>query len=148
MKALVDYKLVAANVKDKKRLITYKLKSILDYAKDLEKEEITKINNYVEKEIPKQIKDYQMIMSDNRIIGCLLIEKYADGILLNEIYIEKNYRKKGLGTDIIQRILKEHSKVYLWVYKENSIAIKLYQKLGLKIQEETETRYFMKYEKN
>ncbi len=35
--------------------------------------------------------------------------------------------------------------IYLWVYKKNSKAISLYKKIGFKIIDESESRYYMKY---
>lgn len=148
MKNYKDYKLECATKNDIELLISYKLTTILDYAKDLPKEEIEKITNYVKTSIPNQIDDYEIIIINNKKIGCLLLEKYEDGILINELYLDKNYRRKGIGTNILNNILNNNSKVYLWVYKENTIALNLYKKLGFKIKETTETRYFMQYDKN
>lgn len=44
-------------------------------------------------------------------------------------------------------ILDNNDVVYLWVYKENEKAISLYKKLGFNVIEETESRYYMKYNK-
>mgnify|MGYP003207452642 FL=1 len=44
-------------------------------------------------------------------------------------------------------ILNNNDVVYLWVYKENEKAISLYKKLGFNVIEETESRYYMKYNK-
>ena len=76
----------------------------------------------------------------------MLTEEF-DGKLINEIYLEEEYRNKGIGSDIIKNIINVHDIVYLWVYKLNSKAISLYKKLGFIIIEETDTRYYMKYEK-
>ena len=43
-----------------------------------------KITNYVQNTIASQIKDYQIIIANKQKIGCLLLEKYQDGVLLNE----------------------------------------------------------------
>lgn len=145
MKNNKDYKLESATKDDIELLTTYKLASILDYAKDLSKDESEKITNYVKFTIPTQIRDYKIITINRKKVGCLLLEKYEDGILLNELYLDKNYRKKGIGTDILTDILNNNPKVYLWVYKENDNALNLYKRLGFKIKEETETRYFMTY---
>ena len=144
MKNYEAYKLECATKDDTELLISYKLATILDYAKNLPKQEIEKINNYVKSAVPTKIDDYKIIVIDNTKVGCLLLEKYEDGILLNELYLDKNYRRKGIGTNILNNILNNSSKVYLWVYKENAIALNLYKKLGFKIQKATETRYFMK----
>ena len=147
MKNENDFKLKRATKDDLELLKAYKLATILDYAYDLPKEEINKITNYVNKTVSKQIKDYQVIVINNEKVGCLLLEKYIDGILLSEIYLDKNYRRKGIGTKILTNVLNNNPIVYLWVYKKNITALNLYKKLGFKINKTTETRYFMKYAK-
>ena len=148
MKNNMDYKLECATKDDIELLISYKLANIFNYAKNLPKEEIEKITNYVKSNVPMQIGDYEIIIINNKKIGCLLLKKYEDGILLDELYLDKNYRRKGIGTSILNNILNNNSKVYLWVYKENTPALNLYKKLGFKIKENTETRYFMQYNKS
>ncbi len=148
MKNYKAYKLESATKNDIELLISYKLATILDYAKDLPKGEIEKITNYVKTTVPTQIDDYKIIIINNKKIGCLLLEKYEDGILLSELYLDKNYRRKGIGTNILNNVLNNNFKVYLWVYKENTLALNLYKKLGFKIKETTENRYFMQYDKS
>ena len=141
------YNLVKATDKDIPKLIKYKLASILDYDKEITPEEKERITNFVKKTIPNQINDYNVIVIDNKIIGCLYFEPYQDGILLNEIYLEEEYRNQGIGTDIIKNILQSNPKVYLWVYKENKKALKLYQSLNFTIKETEEKRYLMVFKK-
>ena len=141
------YYLLKATSKDIAKLIQYKLASILDYDKEITPEEKESITNFVKKSIPNQINDYKAIEIDNKIIGCLYLEPYQDGILLNEIYLEEDYRNQGIGTDIIKNILQNNSKIYLWVYKENKKALKLYQSLNFTIKETEEKRYLMVFKK-
>ena len=141
----MKYDLLNATNNDIDYIKKAKLYSIFKYAHDLSKDEILKINNYVEKHIPIEMIDYKIVIYDNRKIGCLLVTKKDDGAFLDEIYLEEEYRNKGLGTDIIKNILKINPIVYLWVYKENKKAISLYKKLNFKIIDETENRFYMKY---
>ena len=143
----MKYKLSKSTDEDINRLIDYKKKTIFEYAKDLSENEINKINNYVKNNVPKLLNNYSNIVVDNKIVGCLLLTNKDDGKLLDEIYLEEEYRNKGIGTDIIKDILNNNNIVYLWVYKENEKAISLYRKLGFNIIEETESRYYMKYSK-
>lgn len=143
----MEYKLLTSSNKDINRLIEYKKRTIYEYAKDLSDEEINKINRYITSEVPKLINVYCNIMVDNKIIGCLLLTNKDDGKLLDEIYLEKVYRNKGIGTEIIRDILSNNDIVYLWVYKKNDKVISLYRKLGFNVIEETESRYYMKYNK-
>ncbi len=140
------YKLENASIKDIERIKKYKLNTIFEYAKDLDKEEVEKINNYVNKTITKQICEYKNIFLNNIVIGSFLITKNENSLLLDEIFIEKQYRNKGIGTSIIKGVVsKSNNNVYLWVYKDNIKAIKLYKKLGFLIKEETDSRYYMEY---
>ena len=143
----MEYKLSTSSNKDINRLIEYKKRTIYEYAKDLSNEEIDKINKYVTSEVPKLINDYCNIIVDNKIVGCLLLTNKDDGKLLDEIYLEEEDRNKGIGTEIINDILNNNDIVYLWVYKENEKAISLYKKLEFNVIEETESRYYMKYNK-
>ena len=143
----MEYKLLKSSSNDINRLIEYKKRTIYEYAKDLSAEEINKINRYITSEVPKLINVYCNIMVDNKIIGCLLLTNKDDGKLLDEIYLEKVYRNKGIGTEIIRDILSNNDIVYLWVYKKNDKAISLYRKLGFNVIEETESRCYMKYNK-
>lgn len=143
----MEYRISKSSNKYINRLIEYKKRTIYEYAKDLSNEEIDKINKYVTSEVPKLINDYCNIIVDNKIVGCLLLINKDDGKLLDEIYLEEEYRNKGIGTEIIKDILNNNDIVYLWVYKENKKAISLYKKLGFNVIEETESRYYMKYNK-
>lgn len=143
----MEYKLLKSTSNDINRLIEYKKRTIYEYAKDLSDKEINKINRYIASEVLKLIDVYCNIMVDNKIIGCLLLTNKDDGKLLDEIYLEKVYRNKGIGTEIIRDILSNNDIVYLWVYKKNDKAISLYRKLGFNVIEETESRYYMKYNK-
>ena len=58
-------------------------------------------------------------MCNKNKVGCLLVTKKDDGVILDEIYLEEEYRNKGIGTEIIKNILKNNFIVYLWVYKKN-----------------------------
>ena len=140
----MNYKLMKADIDDVSTLIDYKLKNIFDYAENLSLEEIKQINNYVKSNVPKQIDDYKVICINDKKVGCLLVVNKDDGVLLDEIYLEEKYRNKGIGTSIIKKILSNYNIVYLWVYKLNTRALSLYKKLGFKIIDETETRYYMK----
>lgn len=139
------YKLVKSKENDIERLIEYKKRTIYEYVENLSDEEINKINNYIPNIIPKIINNYYNIIVDENIVGCLLLTNKDDGKLLDEIYLEEQYRNQGIGTDIIKNILRQNNIVYLWVYKKNIKAIKLYKKLGFDIMEETDTRYYMKW---
>lgn len=148
-KKIFNFKIETATINDLERIKYYKLKKIVEYAKSLSEEEMTKIDNYICKSVPTLIKEYKNIIYNKKIIGSILIRKIDDGLLLDEIFIEKEYRNKGIGSSIIKNyVLDNDYNLYLWVYKDNIKAFNLYKKLGFKIKEETDSRYYMEFQKN
>ena len=141
----MEYKLEKATLNDIDKLIEYKKNTIYEYANNIDEEEINKIDNYIINEVPKLLDDYLNIIVDGKKVGCVLITKKDDGKLLDEIYLEEDYRCLGIGSMIIKNILESNNIVYLWVYKDNIKAIKLYKRLGFNIITETDSRYYMKY---
>ena len=95
----MKYNLINATNKDTDYIKKSKLYNIFTYADDLPKDEVMRINNYVDEHIPVEITDYKTIMCNKNKVGCLLVAKKDDGVILNEVYLEEEYRNKGIGTD-------------------------------------------------
>ena len=139
------YKLVKASKKDIPRLIKYKKDIIYMYSKDLVEDERNKIDEYVITSANEMFEDYYNIIIDDKIIGSILLKDMPQGKLIDEIYIEKEFRNNGIGTDIIKKLIENNESIYLWVYKDNAKAVSLYKRLGFKVIDETESRYYMEY---
>lgn len=141
------YILIKASKKDIPRLIQYKKEIIYMYSKGLSGEEKENITEYVITSVNEMFKDYYNIVIDDKIIGSIMVKDIQEGKLIDEIYIEKEFRNNGIGTDIIMKVVKKsnNKNIYLWVYKENIKAVSLYKRLGFKIIDETESRYYMEY---
>lgn len=143
----MKYDLVSANVEHIPMLIEYKYNNVLEYAVDIAESEKDKIKGYVSNDIANELNTCQLISVEDKIVGCLIVKLEDEYTLLDEIFIEEEYRNLGIGTSIINKILSTKEVVCLWVYKLNEKAIKLYKRLGFEIIEDTKTRYFMKYSK-
>lgn len=139
------YKLIKASKKDIPRLIRYKEGIIYMYSKGLSGEEKENITEYIITSVNETLKDYYNILFDDKIIGSILVKDIQEGKLIDEIYIEKEFRNNGIGTDIIKKLIENNESIYLWVYKDNAKAVSLYKRLGFKVIDETESRYYMEY---
>lgn len=71
----MKYELVNATKEDIEHVKKAKLYSIFNYADNLPKEEVLKINVYVENNIPIEIFNYKIVKSDNEKTGSLLVTK-------------------------------------------------------------------------
>ena len=141
----LNYELKPATKKDIPLLKKFKLNTILYKEKDVSPKEKKRILKYVDETTKKYLNKYQTINIPNKIIGSLLIREYEDGIILDEIYIIKEYRYHKIVSSILKELTSSYSKIYLYVYKDNQVALNLYLKYKFKIIEELDTRYLMKY---
>ena len=114
MKKDIKYKLVKVSKKDISRLIRYKEGIIYMYSKDLVEDERKRIDEYVINSVNETLKDYFNIIVDDKVIGSVIIINLRRGKLLDEIYLEKEFRNNGVGTDIIRKIIENNKSVYLF----------------------------------
>ena len=119
----MEYKLSKSSEKDINRLIEYKNRTIYQYAKDLSNEEIDRINKYVTSEVPRLINDYCNITVDNKIVGCILLTNNDNGKLLDEIYLEEEYRNKGYAKSLLKFLCgnfkQKHNKILVGVTEKD-----------------------------
>lgn len=90
---------------------------------------------------------YKIIVYDDVDIGVVAVSTNDNSIFIEIIEILPEYQSKGIGTEIISKIIadsknKNYSRVWLQVFKMNP-AKKLYDRLGFLTKSETETHYIM-----
>lgn len=79
------------------------------------------------------------ILQEGKYIGYLVIFEVLNNngkikyMYLDEIKIQKEYRNKGYGTNILKSLAKEYKGLYLAA--DNNKAANLYKKLGKKVTE-------------
>ena len=145
---MLDYRLVHAKEKDSDLLNSIKLVTMIDDEMDkaLSYTEKEKIKKSVAKNIELNCEEYYLIYIGNKIAGAYLTLPYEDGIIIDEIYLFPEYRGQGIGSSIIRRVLKNEENVYIWVYKNNKNALRLFERLGFITLSNGRTM-IMKYDK-
>ncbi|MGN1371709.1 MAG: GNAT family N-acetyltransferase [Candidatus Coprovivens sp.] len=145
---MLDYKLVDAQFKDSDILVSIKLVTMIDDEMDkvLSYTEKNKIRKSVDINVERTCESYKIIYVGKKIAGAYLTLPYEEGIIIDEIYLFEEFRNNGIGTDIIKRIQKENSDLYVWVYKNNKKAIDLFERLGFRVISNGRT-LIMKYDK-
>lgn len=103
--------------------------------------------NILKEDLKVHLEHKRIILLNDKPIGIYVTHFTDNGELyINEISILKEYQNKGIATDIISKQLKENEnkgiRTILQVFKNNP-AKKLYERLGFKVYNETETHYQM-----
>lgn len=89
---------------------------------------------------------------ENKPIGYIFAKKIDDKYLIDGLYVDINFRNKGIATKLVKEIIREiyllgDYEIFINVLKKNKVAVNLYNKLGFNTKEETDSRYYMKYKK-
>lgn len=126
------YKIVNATFKDADILSSIKLVTMIDDDMDkaLSYTEKQKIRKSILKNIEITCEKYKIIYIGQKIAGAYVVIPYGSGYMIDEIYLFKEYRNNGIGTEIINNIKKEYEELYVWVYKNNVKAVQLFERLG------------------
>lgn len=107
------------------------------------------IQKWIKEKIETKMKDYYCIYHEDLKVGYLLLSEVDGEIEIDDFYLFEEYRGKGIGTAVLKKILKNDQNYFLYVFKENEIAIHLYKVFGFKIAQEVgKTRLVMRCQKS
>lgn len=90
--------------------------------------------------------------SENKPIGYIFAKKIDDKYLIDGLYIDINFRNKGIATKLIKVIIKKiyslgNYKIFINVLKKNKVAVNLYKNIGFIVEKEDELKFYMCYNK-
>ena len=95
---------------------------------------------------PYEWRNTQIIQQDGRDVGRVSLVKTGRDVLIDGIHLLPDYQSRGIGTQIIQKIIDETNAkglvTKLQVLRVNP-AVELYERLGFEIVKENATHYFM-----
>lgn len=121
-------------------------KTLIDAYEDISAIDYDKVLSWMERKITAQIENYTCVWLDDEKCAYFCLSEDGE---LDDLYVLPPFRGKGIGTAILKRCI-DLSKAPLWLYvfKRNVGAIKLYQRFGFECREEVgKTRQIMAREK-
>ena len=99
-------------------------------------------------ELQAEIKDgvrFSCYVEDNEIIGVMGIQDKTDVELIRHAYVRTKQRKKGIGTFLLQELIKDAEKpILIGTWKAADWAIRFYEKHGFRLVEEEEKNRLLK----
>ena len=102
-------------------------------------------------DVKQSINITKIIQYNGKTIGMITTDSLDEGWwYIGELYLDEEYRGKGIGTILLKNEIENHDKIKLQVAQSNYRAIALYESLGFKIIESYEkgNMHVMAYEKD
>ncbi|MGN1406561.1 MAG: GNAT family N-acetyltransferase [Erysipelotrichaceae bacterium] len=121
-------------------------KDLIDRYENIKDINYAMVLNWIKDKISKSIDEYTSVYLDDKKCGYYHFFRNEDGVLeIDGLYIFKEYQNKGIGSYVINFLLKDiNEPVMLYVFINNEKAVSLYRRLGFRvIQNINNSRYIM-----
>ena len=115
---------------------------ILNY-EDNTSVDIPKVLTWVKKKIENSIDNYFVVYHKSIKVGYVSVHKEEEMWELDDFYIFEEYRGMGIGSKVLAYLMNKYDRMFLYVFKENVVAISLYKKYGFDIVKEVGTTRFI-----
>ena len=101
-------------------------------------------------ELQSQIEDgvrFSCYVDNNEIVGVMGIQDKSNVELIRHAYVRTKQRKKGIGTLLLQELIKDaKNPILIGTWKDADWAIRFYEKHGFRlVEEEEKDRLLKKY---
>ncbi len=119
-------------------------KENIDKYEDIDSIPYDEVIAWVRRKINKSISEYTRIYKDGVLCGYYRFHSDNCEYELDDFYLFEEYRRQGIGSAVLEKCLFEADKtVYLYVFKRNEGAVRLYKRFGFEVREDLGTRYIM-----
>ena len=97
----------------------------------------------------QSIDKFHVIEYENKFAGFYQVGKENALVNIEEIHLIEDLRGRGIGTYILKQLIvkykKEENSLIIGCFKRNVGAKKLYESIGFKVFQETDTHFILQY---
>lgn len=125
-------------------------KALVDEYEDLSSIDYDYVMDWIRKNIEENLEDFRRVLADGKLAGfyCLTVTEHIDCAELDSLFVLPEYRNRGIGTAVLRECMETCMfPISLYVFKKNTGAIRLYERMGFQITSEpSDSRYVMEYD--
>ena len=93
--------------------------------------DIPRVLCWMENKIIKEISQYTCVLRDGETVAYFRLDQSQNPAELDDFYVLPTYRGQGIGSKILEMLISElKTPVFLYVFKANLPAVRLYEKFG------------------
>lgn len=91
---------------------------------------------WTRRKIESHISEYTCIFCNGEKAGYFRFVPCGEGMELDDLYIFPLFRNRGIGTRVIRQCIARGEPITLYVFTQNTGALRLYRRLGFQISEQ------------
>ena len=114
-------------------------KELIDRYEDISSIDYDRVLAWVRNHIEQNIHAFSRVLHQEELVGfyCMLVSEEAAE--LDSLFVLPPFQNQGIGTAILEHCQHNASSLFLYVFRNNTGAIRLYQRCGFQISEEVGT---------
>ena len=117
-------------------------KALIDQYEETAAIDYDRVLLWVEKNLASHLGDFRRILFEGQLAGFFCL---TDGEL-DSLFVLPEFQCRGIGTDVIRYCQRQTYPLFLYVFRKNTRAIRLYERMGFQITKEVgTTRYIMEW---
>ena len=119
-------------------------KALIDQYEDVSAIDYDRVLCWVRNNIARNLPFFTRIFREDQLAGFYCMTG-SDGVMeLDSLFILPSFQNQGIGTAVLENCKRKAASLSLYVFRKNTGAIRLYQRMGFRITEEVgKTRYIM-----
>ena len=124
-------------------------KQLIDTYEDTAAIDYDRVLTWVHKNLEQTLPHFTRVLWNEETAGFYALTPVEDKTELDSLFVLPPFQNRGIGTQILRRCMEmTQTPLFLYVFRRNTGAIGLYERLGFRITIEVgQTRYIMEYAK-
>lgn len=124
-------------------------KGLIDRYEDCAAIDYDRVVAWVHGNIRERLNTFFRVIAEGETAGYFSLGESEGSLELDSLFVLPGFQNRGIGTQIVRHCQKQATdRLILYVFKENTSAFRLYQRLGFEIVGEArKTAYIMEYKK-
>ena len=119
-------------------------KALIDRYEDLSAIDLDEVLPWVRRKLEKKLPEYRAVYLNDEKVGFFrLFESDGNTLELDDLYVLPPHQCQGIGSDIIRYCISESNKhkkpLILYVFTQNTGAIRLYERFGFHVMASVST---------
>ena len=112
-------------------VIVAQCKELVQHYEDPNLVDMDRIFSWLENKIRRNISQYTCVPRGDEKVAFFCLSEEENAFELDDLYVLESYRNQGVGSEILEHCIALTQKpIYLFVFTENTGAIRLYRRYG------------------
>ena len=121
-------------------------RELINRYEDLSSIDYDRVLHWVQENIQRQLPYFSRILYDGKIAGYFCLTETEGSWELDSLFLLPSFQRKGIGTWVLRHCQEQCPSLFLYVFRDNTGAVRLYEKMGFSVTKEVgKTRYIMEW---